>query len=210
MIKSSKLHILSKDNNVSFKLTYKVSVTPGEERKDIKGYEGTYKISNFGRIKHIGKPSKNKKDTFSKFDFIVSDKLSRGYRQVQLVDDFGNKTTCYVHKLVAEAFISNPNNYKHVNHKDENKENNLATNLEWCDVLYNNTYNDRHVKVGEKERHYINLIKFENNEKVNLGIMKLTDITKYHISVNAVYKYIDTDKIFYFRVNKACYKIYSV
>ena len=40
--------------------------------------------------------------------------------------------------------------------------------------------------------------------------MKLTDITKYHISVNAVYKYIDTDKIFYSRVNKACYKIYSV
>ena len=210
MIKSSKLHTLSKNNNVSFKLTYKVSVTPEEEWKDIKGYEGTYKISNFGRVKHIGKPSKNKKDTFSKFDFILSSKLSRGYRQVKLIDDSGNENTCYVHKLVAEAFISNPNNYKHVNHKDENKENNSATNLEWCDTLYNNTYNGRHIKVGIKERRNIKLFKIKNNEEVLVDIIKLTDIVKYHISVNLIYRYIDTDKAFYSRINKSYYKVYSL
>ena len=210
MNNSLKLQALpNKKANISNKITYKISVTPGEIWKDLKGYVGIYKISNFGRVKHIGHKSLNPHNTLSKLDFLVSTKLNKGYRQVWLIDDSGNKELRYVHKLVAEHFVDNPNGFKNVNHKDENKENNSASNLEWCDVLYNNTYNDRHVKVGEKERHYINLIKFENNEKVDLGIMKLTDITKYHISVNAVYKYIDTDKIFYSRVNKACYKIYS-
>ena len=46
----------------------------------------------------------------------------------------------YVHRLVAQAFLPNPNNYKEVNHKDENKTNNVVTNLEWCDRLYNVRY----------------------------------------------------------------------
>lgn len=45
-----------------------------------------------------------------------------------------------IHRLVALAFIDNPNNYPHVNHKDEDKNNNSVSNLEWCDIKYNNNY----------------------------------------------------------------------
>lgn len=53
------------------------------------------------------------------------------------------KKTVYVHRLVAEAFVENPNGYGFVNHKDENKCNNDASNLEWCTKAYNNTYNGK-------------------------------------------------------------------
>lgn len=55
-----------------------------------------------------------------------------------------------MHRLVALAFIDNPNNYPCVNHKDENKENNTLTNLEWCDRSYNINYGNRNEKAGKK------------------------------------------------------------
>ena len=51
-----------------------------------------------------------------------------------------------IHRLVAQAFIPNPNNYPVVNHKDENKQNNCITNLEWCNTEYNNNYGNRTLK----------------------------------------------------------------
>ena len=55
-----------------------------------------------------------------------------GYKQVQIMRH-GKRYTRYVHRLVAECFISNPNQYREINHKDGNKGNNSAENLEWCD-----------------------------------------------------------------------------
>ena len=57
-----------------------------------------------------------------------------------------------VHRLVAEAFIPNPNNYPCVNHKDEDKTNNHVGNLEWCMYAYNSSYNDKGKRVGDKLR----------------------------------------------------------
>lgn len=57
-----------------------------------------------------------------------------------------------VHRLVAEAFIPNPNKLSEVNHIDENPLNNKINNLEWCTHSYNNTYNDLHIRRGEKRR----------------------------------------------------------
>lgn len=73
-----------------------------------------------------------------------------GYRYVCLRDINHKQHNLLVHRLVAIAFIPNPNNYPIINHKDENTSNNNEENLEWCTYKYNNTYNDRHIKTGKK------------------------------------------------------------
>ena len=102
--------------------------------KTIPGYEGLYEISNFGRVKtHCAGRGRN----VTKIRKLVPDK--DGYLTVMLTDH-GRAKNMKVHRLVAEAFIDNPNNYPMINHKDECKSNNSFENLEWCDSKYNNSY----------------------------------------------------------------------
>ena len=98
--------------------------------KDIVGYEGHYQVSNLGRVKSI-KFGKEKilKQAFDKDGYLQS-VLSKNNKHI----------TFLTHRLVAKAFIDNPNNYCEINHKDENKQNNCVDNLEWCDRQYNNDY----------------------------------------------------------------------
>ena len=99
--------------------------------KDKKDYEGHYQVSNWGRVKSI---------KFGKERILKQSKDKKtGYLHVVLCKE--NILKSYlVHRLVAEVFIDNPNNYKEVNHKDENKTNNVVSNLEWCDRKYNINY----------------------------------------------------------------------
>ena len=97
--------------------------------KDIKGYEGLYQVSNLGRVKS---ERKNR---------LLKPRLQKnGYLRVNLYDKNSKRSTKSVHRLVAKAFISNPNNLEFVNHKDENKTNNVVSNLEWCTAKYNSNY----------------------------------------------------------------------
>lgn len=86
-----------------------------------------YSISTFGRVKSL---YTNK---------ILKPINNRGYRFVTLMKD-NKRYNCAIHRLVAKAFIANPNRYPVINHKDENKANNIITNLEWCDAKYNVNY----------------------------------------------------------------------
>lgn len=107
--------------------------------KDIKGYEGRYQISNEGRVKSlIGSKEK-----------ILKPGLNfHGYEKVTLSK--GNKVKAHlVHRLVAQAFIPNPNDYPCINHKDEMKFDNSVDNLEWCTYDYNNNYGSRKLKIAE-------------------------------------------------------------
>lgn len=113
--------------------------------KDIPNYEGLYQVSNLGYIKKIWKS----KDTICKPSFD-----SHGYKQIVLTKN--NKRKLYkVHRLVALAFINNPNNYEELNHKDENKTNNEVSNLEWCDRKYNCNYGNRNYKCTRHRLHRI-------------------------------------------------------
>ena len=104
--------------------------------KDIKGYEGLYAITSCGKVwSH-----RNKK-------FLKSCKQSTEYLAVTLCKD-GTQKSYKIHRLVAEAYLPNPNNLPQVNHKDENKTHNYINNLEWCDSTYNVNYGTRNKRVG--------------------------------------------------------------
>ena len=103
--------------------------------KDIKDFEGLYQVSNLGnvrRIKFINNKIEKEKITMLKPNKNI-------YLQVMLCKN-GKTKRKNVHRLVAETFIDNPNNYDCVNHKDENKHNNSINNLEWCTRIYNMNY----------------------------------------------------------------------
>ena len=117
--------------------------------KDIKDYEGLYQVSNLGNVKSIDKIIKRKNGIEQHFKEKIINKWNSNYAYVNLSKN-GKGKTYTIHRLVAQAFIDNPNNYPCVNHKDENKKNNNVNNLEWCDYKYNNNYNFKMNKIRDK------------------------------------------------------------
>ena len=105
--------------------------------KPIKGYEGLYEVSNLGRIKRLRRLITNQYNSFYIEEKILKPQKNRyGYLYINLYKN-GIMKHITIHKLVAEAFLDNPNNLPQVNHKDENKQNNNVENLEFCDCKYN-------------------------------------------------------------------------
>lgn len=104
---------------------------------DVKDYEGLYQVSNYGRIKSVAKLIFNGKIYFFRDELILKPrKLPNGYIQVSLCKNNKYKTF-YAHRLVACAFLENKNNKPQVNHKNGNKSDNRAENLEWVTVSEN-------------------------------------------------------------------------
>lgn len=116
------------------------------EWRDIKGYEGYYQVSDTGLVKAISRIvifADGRKRNYPEKLLPIKEwfKNGTGYLMVSLTKHHKTKGFS-VHRLVAEAFIPNPNNYTQVNHKDENKANNHVDNLEWCNAKYNNRYSN--------------------------------------------------------------------
>lgn len=105
--------------------------------KDIEGYEGLYQINQLGEVKSLDRIDSGGRKW--KGRVLKNRRSKNGYMSVSLCKDKKNKSFS-VHTLVAKAFIPNPNNYKEINHKDENPSNNNVDNLEWCDHKYNINY----------------------------------------------------------------------
>ena len=112
-----------------------------EEWRDVVGYEGLYKISNLGRVMSLYKGTKLRK----KVAILKPNIRENGYESVSLYMN-KKKRGYLVHRLVAMAFIPNPDNLPAVNHKDECKTNNTPENLEWCTVRYNNCYGTARIR----------------------------------------------------------------
>lgn len=113
-----------------------------EEWRDIEGYEGLYQVSNTGRVKSLSHKIKANISggvRYTEEHFKILHKGWHGYIWVALCKEAKSKTFS-VHRLVAKAFVPNINDYPAINHIDGNKENNNASNLEWC----TNAQNSRH------------------------------------------------------------------
>ncbi len=130
--------------------------------KDIAGYEGAYQVSNKGRVRSYADNNRFSGRVLA----LMTDAM--GYVVVNL-----SRKTHKVHRLVANAFIENPNNYPCVNHKDENKTNNNSCNLEWCTYKYNNNYGTRNERISQNEGRKIIQYDLDGNE-----VMRWTSITR--------------------------------
>lgn len=116
-----------------------------EEFLPIKGYEGFYEISSFGRVRNVKRNS-----------FLKPKLTDHGYYKVNLSKPYSSGKghslkTFVIHRLVADAFIPNPFNKKQVNHKNEDKTDNYACNLEWVTAKENANYGTRNSRMGAKK-----------------------------------------------------------
>ena len=121
-----------------------IDLVETEEWKDIEGYGGHYQVSNMGAVRSVDRYVNHyRTDRKRCAGATLSHDINyMGYHRVTLYK--GNtRTRMAVHRLVADAFIPNPNGLPELNHKDENMHNNSVSNLEWCTKSYNINYGTR-------------------------------------------------------------------
>lgn len=129
-----------------------------EKWKSVPGFEGLYEVSNTGNVASLNYRHTGKRKILSQA------KTSSGYTRVLLYKD-GKRFSKAVHRIVAEAFIPNESDKTCINHKDENKLNNSADNLEWCTHSYNNGHGTRKERVFSKLRQPVVAINQDGTEE---------------------------------------------
>ena len=119
--------------------------------KPVKDYEDLYEVSNFGNIRSVDRYVIDKGNrSFRKGTNISICDNGHGYKYVTLYKN-GKQSHKHVHRLVAEAFVDNPNNYTEVNHLDLDKSNNQSVNLEWCSRQYNMSHAYKHGRLSNEQ-----------------------------------------------------------
>ena len=156
--------------------------------KDIKGYEGLYQVSNLGKVKRLPAliTRRDGRCVYFKERLVSCNIAPMGYYMFDLHKYGEKRKRVYLHRIIAEAFIPNPDNLPCINHKDENKLNNNIDNLEWCTYAYNLTYGSNRKKSVETRRKngtYDNISQEtrDNISKALLGKKKSSEHCK-HIS----------------------------
>lgn len=124
-----------------------------ETWKEVPGYETSYLCSDLGRVKSLSRVVTYRDGRTKTIREKILALVHRpdGYKAVTLCEG-GKRHITLVHRIVALTFIPNPENLPTINHKNEDKADNRANNLEWCTVAYNNTYGDRVQKIADKKR----------------------------------------------------------
>ena len=119
--------------------------------KDIKNFEGLYQVSNLGRVKSLPKYTYSRGYSQLRKEKLLKPCYVGKYRNYLAVR-LNNNKQYKIHRLVAKAFIPNPNNYPCVNHKDKNPSNNNVENLEWCTNQYNVKYSAKPLSIIHKSK----------------------------------------------------------
>lgn len=140
----------------------------GEVWKEVGGFDGMYKVSNLGRVKSYN---------LNKIGNILKPRTYSNYDSVVLTDKEGSFKKHMVHRLVAYAFIQNPDNLPQVNHLDGNKHNNLVENLEWCTQQQNakHAYNVLYPDKNKGEGNAFSIL----TNKIVLEIFEMTESGEY-------------------------------
>ena len=134
-------------------MQYKVDDT-AEVWKSIKGFEGLYEVSNLGNIRSLPREVFRKESirggrklkgsvVFKEGRNLKPMVIKEGYLVADLYDINHKFTRFLLHRIVAKAFLPNPDNLPYINHKNEIKTDNRAENLEWCTQLYNARYSKK-------------------------------------------------------------------
>ena len=152
-------------------------MTENEVWKDVVGYEGQYQVSDIGNVRSVAR-----KDSIGRKCGGVTLRPSHdkyGYLRVTLCKN-SKLNTKLVHRLVAQAFVPNPNGYSEINHRDENKVNNELSNLEWCDAKHNVNYGTRNTRVSQKLSKKVRAVNVETGEIVTFSSVKKAEKKGYY------------------------------
>ena len=141
-------------------------MTESETWKDIAGFEGLYMISNKGNVYSVerkdaggvNRGGRTLESRYDKDDYLIVDLCKNG-----------KSKTKKVHRLVAGAFLPNPNGLPQVNHRDEVKDNNNVENLEWCDSKYNNNHGTRNKRSAQTRSKKVRATNIKTNEVVKFN-----------------------------------------
>lgn len=156
--------------------------TVNEKWKLIKEINELYAVSSLGRIMSM------------RDGRIMKTVVRSGYENAILTNELKQQKSFLVHRLVAKAFIPNPNNYPIINHKDVNPLNNNVDNLEWCSFLYNNIYDEANKKRGDKLKGRIAHNKYKSSGKNKNKILYMyslnNELQKDYSSIGECAKYL--------------------
>ena len=130
--------------------------------KDVAGYEGFYQVSNKGNVRSVDRGH------IRRGRVLKQGYNTGGYPQVSLSKN-GKSKTKTVHRLVAEAFLPNPNGLPQVGRRDEDKDNNNVENLEWCDSMYDMNYGTRTERLAQARSKKVRAVNTKTGDVVEFN-----------------------------------------
>ena len=159
--------------------------------KEIDGYEGLYFVDTLGNVVAFPKRTRTKRnDEYVK----LSQQIKKGYAVVNLYDGKRKMKSYTVHRLVANAFLPNPNNYRDVNHINGIKLDNRVENLEWCTVSQNTKHAYDNNLGGFKDMVLANLKKIKNRYNYSKIVLEKNNIKIEFSNTDEVAKFLNSTK----------------